>query len=757
MIHSWQVDPVGGMAVAAALSAVLVLFVSLVGLPQDRLTPRRRRILSALRLAAATLAILALWRPTLIRSETRPESSTLVVLADQSRSMLVADAFGGKTRWDALRHTLADAQAPLERLRDKDLDLRLYTFDADLHPLKLTDQGLDLPKTPDGRQTAIGAALDEVLRSEAGKRLLGVVLLTDGAQRAYAPRDLAPQTPARRLADLGFPLYACAFGQARGQGQARDVAIKDLVVNQTVFVKNQLSVLANTRIDGLVNQDVPVQLLFELPGGKMQVVATQDLHASQDGASLPVEFDYVPETPGEYKLTVRAEPQPGEIVTTNNQLSTFVTVLRGGLNVLYLEGALRVESTFLSRSLDASPDVKVKYVHLAERDPRHRTLDLKPLLAKGSYDVYILGDVDSSAFHPDELELLAQSVRQGAGLLMLGGFHSFGPGGYYATPLADLLPIEMSDLERQHYGEPIRTDLHLRGPLTMVPTARAGAHHFVMELAPGADNRTAWQRLPPLEGANNLGRDPLKRAAQVLAETPDGKPLLISQEVGGRVMAFGVDSTWRWWMGGHEAEHKRFWRQAVLWLAHKDQQTEGSVWIRLAQRRYARTGRVEFAAGAESPHGEVVSDADFHAEVILPDGSRRPVRLTRSGAEMAGIFGETQQAGDYTLEVTANHGQAELGRAKARFLVYEQDMELDNAAADPTLLASLAKMSEAAGGRLLAPEELPGLLNELAERPIEQLVEREVRETPWDTWPFFMLFMGVLCVDWYLRKKWGLV
>jgi hypothetical protein len=758
MIHAWQVDPVGGMAVAAALSVVLVLFVALVGLPRDRLTPRRRRILSALRLAAATLAILAMWRPTLVRTETRPESATLVVLADQSRSMLVADAFGGQTRWEALRQTLADAKEPLERLRGANLDLRLYTFDADLHPLELTDRGLDLPSTPDGRQTAIGAALDEVLRGEAGKRLLGVVLLTDGAQRAYAPRDIAPQTPVRRLADLGFPLYACAFGQARGQGQARDVAIKDLVVNQTVFVKNQLSVLANARIDGLVNQDVPVQLLFELPGGKMQVVGTQELHASQDGASLPVEFDYLPETPGEYKLTVRAEPQPGEIVTTNNQLSTFVTVLRGGLNVLYLEGALRVESTFLSRSLDASPDIKVKYVHLAERDPKNRTLDLKPLLARGKYDVYILGDVDSAAFRPDELKLLAQSVRQGAGLLMLGGFHAYGPGGYYATPLADLLPIEMNDLERQHYGEPIRTDVHLRGPLTMVPSAKAGARHFVMELAPGtAANREAWQRLPPLEGANNLGRNHIKRAAQVLAETPEGKPLLLTQEVGGRVMAFAADSTWHWWMGGHEAEHKRFWRQAILWLAHKDEQTEGSVWIRLAQRRYAPAGRVEFAAGAVSPHGDVVTDAEFQAEVILPDGTRRPVRLTHENTEMAGMVAETQQAGDYTLEVTAMHGQTELGRAKARFLVYEQDLELDNAAADPTLLASLAKMSEAAGGRLLAPEELPALLDELAKRPIEQLVEREVKETPWDTWPFFALFVGVLSVDWYLRKKWGLV
>ena len=76
------------------------------------------------------------------------------------------------------------------------------------------------------------------------------------------------KTPARRLADLGFPLYTLAFGQARGLGQARDVALKDLSVNQTVFVKNELTVHGTARIDGFGGQNIPVQLLFESPGGQ---------------------------------------------------------------------------------------------------------------------------------------------------------------------------------------------------------------------------------------------------------------------------------------------------------------------------------------------------------------------------------------------------------------------------------------------------------------------------------------------------------
>ena len=756
MSHQWNFEPVGGPVWAAVLAVGLLVLVSLVGIPRDRLTPRRRFTLTGLRLLAAALAIMALWRPTLIHTESRRQPATLVLLVDRSRSMSVADAFGGKTRWQALRDALSEAIPALEELREQEIEVQVYTFDADTHAQEWKTGGLGLSDEPAGEQTAIGAALEDVLRREAGKRLLGVILLSDGAQRAYAPRDLAPQNPARRLADLGFPLYTFVFGQARGLGQARDVAVKDLLVNPTVFVKNELAVQSSVRVDGMVNQDIPVQLLFESAAGKMETVATKDLHSAKDGASLPVEMSVIPQTPGEYKLTVRADKQPGEVVTTNNELSTFVTVLKGGLNVLYIEGALRVEQKFLRRALDASADIKVDYLRLSEPDPRKpRTLDLKPYFARGKYDVYVIGDIDSDWFQPGELAALAGVVHQGAGLLMLGGLHTFAPGGYFDTPLADLLPIVMNNLDRNKYGEPVLPQLHLPGPLRMVPSKRLGARHFALQLATGDANRAAWEKLPPLDGANKFDR--LKPSAQVLAETPDGKPLLVAGEAGGRVMAMAIDSTWRWWLGGFEPEHKRFWRQAILWLARKDEQTEGNVWIKLAQRRFAPGGRVEFAAGAKSPHGDVYDDAQFQAEVILPDGTRRPVHLARGSEEMSAVFADTQQAGDYTVVVSATRGGEDLGTAKARFLIYEQDLELDNAAADPSLLASLAKVSEQSGGRLLAPEELPALLDEIKQQPLERQVEREVKEVPWDTWPFFALFVSVLCADWFLRKKWGLV
>jgi hypothetical protein len=195
----------------------------------------------------------------------------------------------------------------------------------------------------------------------------------------------------------------------------------------------------------------------------------------------------------------------------------------------------------------------------------------------------------------------------------------------------------------------------------------------------------------------------------------------------------------------------------ILWLARKDEATEGNVWVKLAQRRFGPRQPVSFTAGAMSPESAPIEDAEYDVEVTLPDKSTRKVNLVREGDHVSGAFDATQTAGDYTIMVTARHGGATLGTAKSRFLVYEQDLELDNAVADPSLLASLSAMTKDVGGQSLAPEELPDLLAQLRAKPLDLEVEAQVKHAPWDTWPFFLLFVAVISGEWYLRKKWGLV
>ncbi len=728
----------------------------------------------ALRLVVILLTLFAMLRPELVYTKQTPQRAALVVLVDDSRSMQVADSLGDAPRWDALKSLLTTSAEYLAKLSET-WDTSAYRFDSATAPLKIDQGEIELPAAPTGEQTALGAALNDVLDRHASGRVLGVLLLSDGAQRAVAPNDLPPQVAARRMAAENIPLYTFTFGKSGGSDRA-DLAIDDLVTNESIFAEAPTEVRGLLSSAGFANQRVAVQLLWESLDSnnekKMEVVDTLQVDTQNANQSQPVLLHYTPKTPGEYKVTLRVEPREGELVTTNNEASTFVTVRKGGVNVLYLVGATRIggspglEQRFVRAALAQSPDVVVERRLINYQPPEQ---DLRDVINKSKIDVVILDDVDARGLSLSSWQALAELVRRGAGLMMMGGYHSFGPGGFRETPLADILPIDIGPAERQSFDEPPRTDVQLPGPVRMRPAAPLGTRHPIMQLsdtnpsAPGSaggPSAEIWQELPPLDGANLIDRRDLKPNAAVLAEADDSRrhPLLVAGQPGdGRVLAFAGDSTWRWQMQGFGDAHRRFWRQAVLWLAKKDEQTAGRVWIKLAGRRVMRGTRVDFTLGAENSRGEPVVSARPTVTLDTPDGRTVDIRPTKSGDHWSAIFRETGKPGDYRIKVAANDGAQVLGTAEARFLVPNQDIELDRPAAEPSLMAQLAEMTAAAGGKALAAEELPALLAKLAAEPPKLTEEVVAKTTYWDTWPFFLAFVALLGTEWYLRKRWGLV
>jgi hypothetical protein len=638
----------------------------------------------------------------------------------------------------------------------KRLDVRIYGFADRAAALGFEQTRIDFPSQPDGDMTDIGSSLDDVVRNELGKRLAGVVLLSDGAQRAYSPR-VEMQQAVRELLPMKCPLHTVAFGLPRDQAQARNVALADMQDEYRVFVKNELGVTARLHVQGYVNQGVPVELLVEDSVGNEETVDTSLLKATQDGQWLPVALRHTPQQPGQYKLTLRAAHQPGELVTKDNELSAFLTVLRGGLRVLYLEGELRHEYKFLRRSIDSSADIQLDAMWIDRRGRDDWPVDLTEQLEE-DYDVYLIGDLDAAALGPENISALREEVGSGKGLMMLGGYHSFGPGGYGRSELADVLPILFDRFERQDFGQPPVLEFHLTGPIAMVPAA----DHFIMHLAPGEANRQAWRRLKPLTGANRFAG--LKGNATLLAQSMRDEPLLVAGEYGaGRVLAFAGDSTWQWWMQSKQAQtnHRRFWRQAILWLARKDGLEQDEVWVRLTQRRFHPDSRVTFSAGARAPNGDVIADAVLTAEVIAPDGSRKPCQMTSGPDAAQGIFGDTRVPGDYTIEVDAMRQGAPIGTARTKFLVYEQDLELSDPAARPKQLAALSQLTQDFGGRLWAAEKLPSLFEQIRRQPPEMEMDVQTKwqlfDTGADTWLVFLTIVACLGTEWLLRKKWGLV
>ena len=372
----------------------------------------------------------------------------------------------------------------------------------------------------------------------------------------------------------------------------------------------------------------------------------------------------------------------------------------------------------------ASPDIKVDFLWFDKRDRSHWPIDLSDRLRPGKYNVYIIGDLDSSLFRKEDLEQLRNDVAQGAGLIMLGGFHSFWAGGYQNTPLAEVLPLDVRPIEdklaRQDFDAKIREDLHLKPEplpgqpgktgIIMLPDQRFG-YEPPMRLAARESNRQAWSKLPALEGANKF--EALKPdCATAWQSLRDGKPLLVAGQLGnGRVLAFAGDSTWHWWMQGFDREHKRFWRQVMLWLAKKEESSEQSVWLHLVQRRYPPAAKIDFACGAQNYRkGNRLPAPRSKQRWLAPTARAGRFRWLGNRNKWPAPCTTWSSRAITRSSVTASKDGAPLGEAKARFTVFEQDLEMENAAARPELMASLAKMTAASGGKVVAPEQLPELL-----------------------------------------------
>ena len=755
---SIQFDPGGSWPfvglVAAALAAVLL------AVPPDRSRVRGGRLamLVLLRLASFLALVACMLRPTFVATKKARQQGAVLVLADASESMTVADGPDGRTRWREMTDALAAARPAVTALtRAGDFEVALWTFDRQFHAVPPTGDD-PFPRGPwrdvaSADETAIGSAIDDALRATAGKTLAGVVVLSDGAQQAYAPRDLPPQTAARRLAETSTPLWSITFGQQRGAGQGRDAAVVNLSVAETVYARNALEVAGRVRLEGFAGREAVVKLLAENDSGVMEEVARTAVRSAGLGSEEAVRLSWTPKSLGERKLSLVVEPQDGEVIVANNELSTFVDVVDGGLRVLDLEGSLRVEQRFLRRVLSSSPDMQVDFQWIDSSRRERWPVDLARTLA-GDYDVFLIGDLDAAALRPEDLRTIVGRVNAGAGIGLLGGFHAFEAGGWAESALGPLVPFEADRLARQPFDAPVRERLHLKGPLRMLPDPRFGGISILRLGASDQDTRAVWESLPTLEGANDLGR--LTATAKPLAVTADGRPLLVAREFGeGRVLAFAADSTWRWTMQGAGEQHRRFWRQLVLWLAKQDESEQDSLWIRLAQRRVSPGTPLEFNAGLTKPDGSTTTDAVLEATLVSPAGQRRPVRLGRQGETFAGVVTECAEPGDWKLVVAATKpGEAAPRERAARFTVFRQDLELANPRANPLLMRQLA---EATPGGVRMPEELSAIFEEIAGRPAAFETKEQWAYTPWDKWPMFLLLAGTMCVEWFLRKRWGLV
>jgi uncharacterized membrane protein len=196
--------------------------------------------------------------------------------------------------------------------------------------------------------------------------------------------------------------------------------------------------------------------------------------------------------------------------------------------------------------------------------PNHLAPEAFPTTAAelAGYDAVILSDIGSNSLllapatfvrslsAPNRLTLLRDWVRDGGGLVMVGGYLTFqgieGKGRYAGSAVEEALPVTM-----------LPVDDRVEAPEGVTPYVTAPDH----PLAAGLDE--TW---PAILGYNRLTARP--EATTIAVAGPD--PLLVGWQYGsGRAVAFATDCGPHWappafveWTG-----YQPLWQNIVNWAA----------------------------------------------------------------------------------------------------------------------------------------------------------------------------------------------
>lgn len=700
-----------------------------------------------LRVVAILIVVILLFRPVFSYQNELTTKPAVVFLLDTSSSMSITDDATGVTRFN-------QARGKLEKWCDKLKD------DFRVLPIAFSDKPEVLPGpealaalAPTGKATSLLRALSNAAKQLPPKDVSAIFLLSDGIHNSAGnPLDITRK--------MGMVVHSVGVGASlRSNLSYRDIQVTGIDCPDRMILNNVARITASIDAIGLGGRVIQVYLDED---GKQ--IGESELTLDEAEGAQQVTFEFRPSAKGRHTYLVRVPAVNEEKIVQNNERSAVSTTIEAGIRVLYIEGTLRAEyGALVDRFLAKDPDLE--FYSLVQTKPN---VFLKRTNMTGvqltaipndqetvdKFDVFIFGDIDSTYVRPEQQAMFVKRIRDGAGLIMLGGYHSLGPGGYGGTPLGDVLPVVLGDREVGQITE------------SFLPTLTPdGVHHSIFAniagFFPTPQGPPKVVGLPSLDGCTRI--ETARPGASVLATAPTDAgpmPILAVQPLDrGRTAIFGGDTTRKWQQApralDQESPFLRFWGQIVRWLAGRgtNVETEAGI-VASTDKAYYEPGEpIRISAIVRGKEGQGASEAKVTATVRGPAGQPDQVALSTEpgpGGHFAGSV-EPRSAGAHEVVVEARLGELNLKSDKIPLEVGRPNLEFEKLDLDEKMLERIATDT---GGRYVPISTSDHLIDQLDRRQQKKTEHLEQQLY----WPpgFWAVFVVVLTAEWILRRKYQL-
>ena len=691
----------------------------------------RALFISALRLAVIVVLVIFALNPSVVVRKEHRISPAIAVILDTSESMGQSSGDGKASRLGEAKALLTEGGSSLIGSLSKKYEVHVYGLADSLRPLEFGDLA---------RLQAAGSKGDvsEALKAISDKNSVAV-LLSDGNLKWNDNR-----------AQL-LPTVTVPFGDPETY---QDILIKGISAPPLAFRDRNVTIDVTLKNYGYTGLTLPVLLK---DSGRL--LGAENISFQADPGESTVSLSFVPSEVGQKNLSISIPQQVGESIVDNNHANLSIKVVRDKTRILMVSGNPSMNYRFMRTALKSDPSIDLlSFVIL--RTPsdilnvRSYEQSLIPFPVKTlflteltNFDLLVFDNFNYSIYlRPEHLESIRKFVEGGGSFAMVGGPNLFDEGRYGLSPIGDILPVRFVDSGFYRRDSPMRVRLSPAG--SQHPILRLGGEYREGDADPGL----LWREMSPLDGVNLMEA---KRSATVLLETAEGIPwpiLTVSEKGKGRVLALTTDYAWKWYMGmvasgkGNQL-YLMLVHRMVRWLT-KDPSLDPVQLI--LPETIPSTGqetdvRIRFLDEVRSR----ISDGAVSFSVFNPQGVKIDSKLKpapQSGEYIVSFL--PQSGGIFRIEVETPVGQLE------ESLVVAGPLEGLDAGPD---LDQLQKISTSTQGKYIAQkDELIKEIERYVHKAEKQFIE-EKRLPIWTSAFVMAIVLFLLCSEWYLRRRWGLI